>query len=160
MTTKADVKNRTVKVTDNNGNQITLTLFEVEEISNMVDRIFYFVEDVKSHIEYLIDNDILPNDAENNENYINAVTDAYAEYRRDNDGDSEGMTCKDCLDCAFADVKYEDYILKVHLCKNCIEELKEYNPYTTEIEIEEVPVEKCDNYTVNGVFVNLENKDK
>lgn len=46
--------------------------------------------------------------------------------------------------------------MKVHLCKNCIESLKEYNPYKVEIEIEEVSVEECDNYTdENGEFVNL-----
>lgn len=45
--------------------------------------------------------------------------------------------------------------MKVHLCKNCIESLKEYNPYIVPIEIEEVPEEKCDNYTVDGKFVNL-----
>lgn len=53
----------------------------------------------------------------------------------------------------------KDTKVKVHLCKNCIESLKEHNPYTVEIEIEEVPVEKCDNYTdENGEFINLKKK--
>lgn len=43
----------------------------------------------------------------------------------------------------------------VHLCSGCIEMLKEYNPYLNRIVIVNVPIEKCDNYTVNGVFINL-----
>ena len=37
----------------------------------------------------------------------------------------------------------------VHLCKDCIEDLKEYNPYIVPISIVEVPVEECDNYEDN-----------
>lgn len=43
----------------------------------------------------------------------------------------------------------------VHLCDGCIEMLNEYNPYLDKIIIIKVPIEKCDNYTVNGEFVNL-----
>lgn len=43
----------------------------------------------------------------------------------------------------------------VHLCKGCMEMLKEYNPYLDVVAIITVPIEKCDNYTVNGEFVNL-----
>ena len=54
--------------------------------------------------------------------------------------------------------------LKINLCENCAKELKNYNPYVDEngeiipiehIEINIVSQEKCDNYTVNGKFVNL-----
>lgn len=54
--------------------------------------------------------------------------------------------------------------IKVRLCKNCANGLKEYNPYIDKqgntipienIEIKLVSVEKCDNYTVDGIFVNL-----
>ena len=55
--------------------------------------------------------------------------------------------------------------LKVKLCKGCIEDLKHYNPYIDEngnpvsideLDIEEVSMKKCENYTVNGIFVNME----
>ena len=54
--------------------------------------------------------------------------------------------------------------IKINLCKNCAKQLKEYNPYIDkngdtipieDIEINIVPIEQCDNYTVNGIFVNL-----
>ena len=51
-------------------------------------------------------------------------------------------------------------MLKVHLCKDCIEMLKEESPYVVPIEIEEVPLEQCDNYTVDGKFVNLSERDE
>lgn len=45
---------------------------------------------------------------------------------------------------------------KVHLCKGCIESLKEYNPYTVPVDIIEVPMRECDNFTdEHGNFVNL-----
>ena len=57
--------------------------------------------------------------------------------------------------------------LKLNLCKNCIEDLKNYNPYVDkdgrlimieELDITEVPTEECINYTdENGTFINLPN---
>ena len=44
----------------------------------------------------------------------------------------------------------------VHLCARCIDELRRHFPYTCNITVKEVPMRKCDNYTVNGKFVNLE----
>lgn len=46
--------------------------------------------------------------------------------------------------------------MEVHLCEGCIDMLKEHNPYTCPIKIVKVPIKQCDNYTVNGEFVNLE----
>lgn len=45
----------------------------------------------------------------------------------------------------------------INLCKGCIEDLKEYNPYIddngvtlslNELTINEVPLEQCDNYLI------------
>lgn len=44
----------------------------------------------------------------------------------------------------------------VHLCKNCIAMLSEYNPYVVQVKVEEVETEDCDNYTIDGKFVNLD----
>lgn len=50
----------------------------------------------------------------------------------------------------------------INLCKGCIEDLKEYNPYVddngvliplNELTINEVPLEQCDNYLL-GVITN------
>lgn len=50
----------------------------------------------------------------------------------------------------------------INLCKGCIEDLKDYNPYVddnevsiplNELNINEVPLEKCDNYLL-GVTTN------
>ena len=57
--------------------------------------------------------------------------------------------------------------LKLNLCKNCFEDLENYNPYVDkdgrpitieELDITEVPTEECINYTdENGKFINLPN---
>lgn len=58
--------------------------------------------------------------------------------------------------------------MKINLCKKCRKELEKYNPYVDEngntIPIEElkiniVPEDKCDNYSINGKFVNLERRN-
>lgn len=45
--------------------------------------------------------------------------------------------------------------MKVYLCKRCIEELKDYNPYIVPVEITEVSIMKCDNYTIGGEFITV-----
>ena len=54
--------------------------------------------------------------------------------------------------------------MRINLCKKCKEELNDYNPYVneegnmipiSELEINIVSEKKCDNYTLNGKFVNL-----
>ena len=54
--------------------------------------------------------------------------------------------------------------MKINLCENCRKELENYNPYVdengstipvNELEINIVPEDKCDNYTIDGKFVNL-----
>ena len=57
--------------------------------------------------------------------------------------------------------------LKLNLCKNCIEDLKNYNPYVDkdgrpimieELDITEVSTEEYINYTdENGKFIHLPN---
>ena len=42
----------------------------------------------------------------------------------------------------------------IHLCKDCIADLKKYNPYVVPVKIVEVNIAKCDNYTIDGEFVN------
>ena len=57
--------------------------------------------------------------------------------------------------------------MKINLCESCKKELEHYNPYidengnpvsTNELEINIVPEEKCDNYTINGEFINLKER--
>lgn len=49
----------------------------------------------------------------------------------------------------------------VFLCKNCIKDLEQYNPYVGPIKIKEVSLEKCDNYTdEKGYFTNLRRNRK
>lgn len=54
--------------------------------------------------------------------------------------------------------------LSLYLCKNCIKDLEDYNPYVDEdgnaisiedMEITEVDKKDCMNYTVDGEFLNL-----
>ena len=42
----------------------------------------------------------------------------------------------------------------IHLCRDCIADLKKYNPYVVPVKIVEVNISKCDNYTIDGEFVN------
>lgn len=42
----------------------------------------------------------------------------------------------------------------IHLCRDCIADLKKYNPYVVPVKIVEVNIAKCDNYTIDGEFVN------
>lgn len=55
-------------------------------------------------------------------------------------------------------------IIHPHLCKACIEMLKEDNPYLYHIEPVEVPLKQCDNYTVSTPtgtdFPNLDAANK
>ena len=46
--------------------------------------------------------------------------------------------------------------MEVKLCENCIKELADYNPYNETPTITKVELKDCDNYTVNGKFVNVE----
>lgn len=49
----------------------------------------------------------------------------------------------------------------IFLCKNCIKDLEQYNPYVGPIKIKEVSLEKCDNYTdERGNFINLRKNRK
>ncbi len=48
----------------------------------------------------------------------------------------------------------------VHLCKGCIEDLKEYNPYIVPIKVVEVPIEECDNTAVWDIPTVDRNKNK
>lgn len=46
--------------------------------------------------------------------------------------------------------------IKVHLCKECINDLKKYNPYIGPVEIIKVSKTSCDNYTdEDGNFINI-----
>lgn len=46
--------------------------------------------------------------------------------------------------------------IKVHLCKECINDLKKHNPYIIPVEIIEVTKTSCDNFTdENGNYVNM-----
>ena len=103
-----------------NGDIITITkegvtvnltkseFWEIEESYNMR----YYREDVINKIDVLIDSEDLPETAADNTDYINAVTELYNKYRgKYCDGVSCGVSWDVCLDMAFDDVDYEDFVI-------------------------------------------------
>ena len=103
-----------------NGDIITITkegvtvnltkseFWEIEKSYNMS----YYREDVINKIDVLIDSEDLPETAADNTDYINAVTELYDKYRdKYCDGVSCGVSWDVCLDMAFDDVDYEDFVI-------------------------------------------------
>lgn len=94
-----------IELTDTNGYKIKISREDVEKL-NRVCNLIPYREDV---IYYLRENDM--NERALSEPYVEALTRNYEEIRHNNEG-YETITWQDCLDQAFNDVDYEQFVLK------------------------------------------------
>ncbi len=99
-----------ISVSNETGN-ITLSIGDVEEIVANYDKNVYYRADVLNRIEELIKEDELDESALTNDEYIKDVLNEYA-YNRDeySQGSDFTMNWDDCLDLAFDEVDYNEYM--------------------------------------------------
>lgn len=101
---------------------VTLTGNDVREIREAYDREIYFREDVMQEIETSIEEGYLPKSAEKNSAFVEAILEEYNRLRQENDGDSEGMNWRACMDEAFGSVLYANYVRKNELTGDSLAE--------------------------------------
>lgn len=117
---------------------------DLRKIVDTIDKIWY-AKDVDNYLE--------ENDIQLKPETRDSVIDTYAYYRNKNDGDDEGMTWSDCLDCAMEDYPYGDVF--TDKMKNAIidyyinndnEALDLFADYYEDTEDESFAPEKLSNY--------------
>ena len=89
------------------GEAITLTFGEIQDVSGMIDEEVYFREDVMNEIKERVESGFLDAGAADDKEMIDAVTARYAQLRRRNDGDADGMTWRGCLETAMEEMEEE-----------------------------------------------------
>lgn len=94
-----------IELTDTNGYKIKISREDVEKL-NRVCNLIPYREDV---IYYLRENDM--NERALSEPYVETITRRYEEIRHEHEG-YEPITWQDCLDQAFNDVDYEQFVSK------------------------------------------------
>lgn len=103
MEYNVNIDERTITITKD-GQTITLTGQELRDINREYDINTYYREDVDNAIEVKVENNELPINAMENEEFAKAVLIRYAAYREDNCDDSDdAWTWQECMDEAFND---------------------------------------------------------
>ena len=106
MTFKVDPEKKKIIVSD--GDQtVVLTPDDINTLSNEVNETFYFRDDVINAIKDKIEAWELPEEALDNEKYIQSVLSHYASLRNDNEG--EGIHWSAFLEEAFKENDYNDF---------------------------------------------------
>ena len=100
---------KTVSIKDAGQNELTLTVGNVYDLYDKVCEEFCYREDVVNRIDALLEFEDLPEMAADNDHFIDAVTEKYAELRRENDGGEYPVFWGDLLDEALKQVDYEKY---------------------------------------------------
>ena len=89
--------------TDNKLTTITVPMQLIAEINGEIDKRIYYREDVLRFLRNKIASSDIPETVLSDESCIAALVDAYAEYRNDAEGDTEGMNWYECLFAAYID---------------------------------------------------------
>lgn len=89
--------------TDNKLTTITVPMQLIAEINGEIDKRIYYREDVLRFLRNKIANGDIPETVLSDESCIAALIDAYAEYRNDAEGNTEGMNWYECLFAAYID---------------------------------------------------------
>lgn len=89
--------------TDNKLTTITVPMQLIAEINGEIDKRIYYREDVLRFLRNKIASGDIPETVLSDESCIAALIDAYAEYRNDAEGDTEGMNWYECLFAAYID---------------------------------------------------------
>ena len=102
-------KERKIIIKENN-HIISLSENEFRNIEREFNKTIYYKDDVKSRISTLVESNDLPEEAVNNDKYIDAVTNKYSEIRNEyGDGTDENMSWTECLNEAFNSTSYDDF---------------------------------------------------
>ena len=89
--------------TDNKLTTITVPMQLIAEINGEIDKRIYYREDVLRFLRNKIASGDIPETVLSDESCITALIDAYAEYRNDAEGDTEGMNWYECLFAVYID---------------------------------------------------------
>lgn len=89
--------------TDNKLTTITVPMQLIAEINGEIDKRIYYREDVLRFLRNKIASGDIPETVLSDESCIAALIDAYAEYRNDAEGNTEGMNWYECLFAAYID---------------------------------------------------------
>lgn len=89
--------------TDNKLTTITVPMQLIAEINGEIDKRIYYREDVLRFLRNKIASGDIPETVLSDESCIAALIDAYAEYRNNAEGDTEGMNWYECLFAAYID---------------------------------------------------------
>ena len=112
MKTIINKDDRTVTV-EKDGTSLTLTFTEAQDISETIDEEIYFKQDVINTLEDGVENGLYDSKVLNDDKLIDDVTGDYANLRRKNDGDAEGMPWNNCLNAAMEmSVLLKNYLIK------------------------------------------------
>lgn len=100
---------KVIKITDKKGVSLEITLDEALLIEELANR-HYYRRDVISRINEMIEAEVLPEEALNDKEWIDAVVSSYSELRRDNEGSADGVDWETCLDIALKNESYGDEV--------------------------------------------------
>jgi hypothetical protein len=89
--------------TDNKLTTITVPMQLIAEINGEIDKRIYYREDVLRFLQNKIVSGDIPETVLSDESCIATLIDAYAEYRNNAEGDTEGMNWYECLFAAYVD---------------------------------------------------------
>ena len=89
--------------TDNKLTTITVPMQLIAEINGEIDKRIYYREDVLRFLQNKIASGDIPETVLSDESCIATLIDAYAEYRNNAEGDTEGMNWYECLFAAYID---------------------------------------------------------
>jgi hypothetical protein len=89
--------------TDNKLTTITVPMQLIAEINGEIDKRIYYREDVLRFLQNKIASGDIPETVLSDESCIATLIDAYAEYRNNAEGDTEGMNWYECLFAAYVD---------------------------------------------------------
>ncbi len=88
---------------------VQIRLDELSDINDKVNREVYYREDVMNEIRAYIENGDLPEQADQNKAFVEAVLDEYTCLRMENEGDADGLDWHSCITNALDNVDYSDY---------------------------------------------------
>ena len=89
--------------TDNKLTTITVPMQLIAKINGEIDKRIYYREDVLRFLRNKIASGDIPETVLSDESCIAALIDAYAKYRNDAEGDTEGMNWYECLFAVYID---------------------------------------------------------